>query len=161
LGYFRIKLYDLPNQPQKLEVKSEEEVDADEKGPYILPSKGGKAVKEMRDKATGDNGVPGDVLQLLGGDSLRLITQLINNIHETGKCCKDFIEVTRIALKKGPEATKCSDHCPITAHTAKTVAWILQRIIRKTEVVLGEDQFGFRKGKGTGDATGMLRTLAD
>jgi len=121
-----------PINHKNLEVKSEEEADADEKGPYILPSEGGKAVKEMRDKATGDNGVPGNVLQLLGGDSLRLITQLINNIHENGKCCKDFIEVTMIALKKVPEATKCSDHCPITVHTAKTVAWILQRIIRKS-----------------------------
>jgi hypothetical protein len=88
----------------------------------------------MRDKATGDNGVPGDVLQLVGEDSLRLMTRLINNIHETGKCCKDFIEVTMTALKKEPEATKCSDHCPVslTAHTVNTLSWILQRIIRKT-----------------------------
>jgi hypothetical protein len=64
-----------------LEVKSEEEADADEKGPYILPSEGEKAVKEMKDKDTGDNGVPGDVLQLLGEDSLRLMIQLINNMH--------------------------------------------------------------------------------
>ena len=148
---------------KNLEVKSEEEADVDERGPYILPSEGEKAVKEMRDKATGDTGVPGDVFQLLGEESLRLMIQLINNIHETGKCCKDFKEVTMIALKKQPEATKSSDHCPVslTAHTAKTVAWILQRITRKIEVALREDQFGFRKGKGTGDATGMLRITAD
>jgi hypothetical protein len=35
----------------------------------------------MRDKkATGDDDVPGDVLKLLGGDGLRIMTQLINNI---------------------------------------------------------------------------------
>jgi hypothetical protein len=56
-----------PINHKNLEIKSEEEADADEKGPYILPSKSGKAVKEMRDKATGDNGVTGDVLQLLQG----------------------------------------------------------------------------------------------
>jgi hypothetical protein len=28
--------------------------------------------------------------------------------------------------------------------------------VRKTEDVLGGDQFGFRKGKGTGNAIGML-----
>jgi hypothetical protein len=147
---------------KNLEVKSEEEADADEKGPYILPSEGEKAVKEMRDKATGDNGVPGDVLQLLGEDSVRLMTKLINSIHETRKCCKDFIEITMIALEEEPEATKCSGHCPISliAHTAKTVAWILQRIIRKTDVVFG-DQFGFRKGKENGDATGMLKIKTD
>jgi hypothetical protein len=43
------------------------------------------AIKEMRDKkATGDDDVPGDVLRLLGEDSLRIVTQLINNIQETG-----------------------------------------------------------------------------
>jgi hypothetical protein len=31
-----------------------------------------------------------------------------------------------------------------------------RRIEKKLEDVLGEDQFGFRKGKGTRDAIGML-----
>jgi hypothetical protein len=68
-----------------------------------------------------------------------------------------FHSVTMIALKKKATATKCSDHHIISliAHTAKIVAKILsKRIGRKTEDVLGEDQFGFRKGKGTRHATG-------
>jgi hypothetical protein len=70
-----------------------------------------KAIKEMRDKkATGDDDVPGDVLNLLGEDGLRLMTQLINIIYVTGEWPRDFIEVTMIALKKKPKATKCSDH---------------------------------------------------
>ena len=32
---------------------------------------------------------------------------------------------------------------------------------KKTEDVLGEDQFGFRRGKGTRDATGMLRIISE
>jgi len=32
-----------------------------------------------------------------------------------------------------------------------------RRIERKIEAVLGEDQFGFRRGKGTSDAIGMMR----
>jgi hypothetical protein len=65
-----------------------------------------------------------------------------------------------IVLKK-PQATKCSDHrtiSPIT-HTAKIVAKILRTIERKTEDVLAEDQFQFRRGKGTRDATGMLSII--
>jgi hypothetical protein len=39
------------------------------------------AIKKMRGKkASGDDDVPGDVLRLLGVDSLRIVTQLINNI---------------------------------------------------------------------------------
>jgi hypothetical protein len=61
------------------------------------------------------------------------------------------------ALKKKEKATKCSDHHIISliAHRAKIVAKILRkRIGRKIEDVLGGDQFGFRKGKGTRHATG-------
>jgi hypothetical protein len=124
-----------------------------------------KAIKEMRDKkATEDDDVPGDVLKLLEEGGLRLMTQLINSIYVTGEWPRDFIEVTMIALKKKPKATKCSDHHTISliAHVAKIVARILtRRIERKTEDVLGEDQFGFRRGKGTRDAIGMLRIISE
>jgi hypothetical protein len=36
-----------------------------------------------------------------------------------------------------------------------------RRIERKTEDALGEDQFGFRRGKGTRDAIGMLRIISE
>jgi len=44
---------------------------------------------------------------------------------------KDFKEITMIALKNKPQATKCTDHCTISliAHTAKIVAKILRRRI--------------------------------
>ena len=56
--------------------------------------------------------------------------------------------------------TKCSDHRTISliSHTAKILR---RRIERKIEYVLGEDQFGFRRGKETRDAIGMLRIIAE
>jgi len=45
------ELHDRPNRPETLEVQPEEEVDADEKGPYILQSEMEKTIKEMRNKA--------------------------------------------------------------------------------------------------------------
>jgi hypothetical protein len=123
------ELYDRANQPEHLEVEPEAEVDEDEKRPYILQSEVEKAIKEMRDKkATGDDDVPGDVLKLLGEDGLRLMTQMINSIYVTGEWPRDFIEVTMIALKKKPKATKCSDHRTISiiSHAAKIVARILR-----------------------------------
>jgi hypothetical protein len=94
-----------------------------------------------------------------GKKGLRL-TQLINSMYVTGQWPRDFTEVTMIALKKKPQATKCSDHRTISiiAHAAKIVARILRRRIeRMTEDALGEDQLGFRRGKGTRDAIGTLR----
>jgi len=81
---------------------------------------------------------------------------------ETGELPKDFTEVTMIAGKK--TSYKCSDHRTISliAHTAKIVAEILRRRIeRKIEDVPGEDQFGFRRGRGTRDAKGMMRIIAE
>ena len=122
-----------------------------------------KAIKEMRRKATGDDDVPGDVLKL-GEGGLKILTKLINTIYETGEWPKDFTEVTVIALKKKTQATKCSAHRTISliAYTTKVIAKILRRRIeRKIEVVLGEDQFGFRRGKGTRDAIGMMRIISE
>jgi len=117
-------------------------------------------------KATGNNDdVPGDVLNLLREGGLKILVKLINTIYENGEWPKDFTEVTMIALeRKKTQATKCGDHRKISliAHTAKIIAKILRRRLeRKIEDVLGEDQFGFRREKGTRDGNGMMRIKAE
>jgi hypothetical protein len=42
------ELYDQPNRPENLEVEPKQEIDVDEKGPYILQSEVEKAIKEKR-----------------------------------------------------------------------------------------------------------------
>jgi hypothetical protein len=125
----------------------------------------GKAIEALRNKkATGDDDVPGDVLKLMGDSGLKIMTKLINTNYETGEWPKDFTEVTMITLKKKPQATKCSDHRTISliVHTAKIVVKMLRRRIEKEiEDVFEEDQFGFRRGKGTRDVTGMLRIISE
>jgi hypothetical protein len=80
------EIHDRPNRPETLEVEPEEEVDVDEKGPYILQSDVEKSIKEMRNKmATGDDDVPGNVLKLLGEGGLKIMMKLINTIYETGE----------------------------------------------------------------------------
>jgi hypothetical protein len=112
----------------------------------------------MRDKKATGYDVPGDVLKWLGEDGLRLMTQMINSMYVTGNWPRDFIEVTMTALKKKPKA----QNAETIAHAAKIVARILRRRIeRKTEDALGDDQFGFRRGKGTRDAIGMLRIISE
>ena len=103
-----------------------EEVDIDEKGPCILQSEVGKAIKEMNRNATGDDDVPGDVLKLLGEKGLKVLKKLINTIYETGEWPKDFTEVTVIVLKKKPQAIKCSDshnqpHCIYCKDSSKDI----------------------------------------
>jgi hypothetical protein len=48
----------------------------------------------------------------------------------------------------------------LITQTAKIVMRILRRSTkRKLEDILGENQFGFIRGKGTRDANGMLRII--
>ena len=71
---------------ETLEVEPEEEVDTDEKGPYILQGEVEKPIKEMRNRmATGDDDVPGDVLKILGEGGLKILTKLMNTLYETGQ----------------------------------------------------------------------------
>jgi hypothetical protein len=90
------QLYNQPNQPENLEVILEKEVYRDKKGSYILQSYVEKKnCKEIRyKKATGD------IFKQLGEDGLGQMTQLINNICDTGERSKDFNKVTVTALKK-------------------------------------------------------------
>ena len=114
-------------------------------------------------KAAGDDDIPGDVLKLLGEGGLKILTKLSNTIYNTAEWLQDSTEVIMIVLKK-TKATKCSDYHTISliAHTAKIIAKILiRRIEKKIEGVFGQDQFGFRRGKGTRDAIGMMRIIAE
>jgi hypothetical protein len=53
-------------------------------------------------------------------------------------------------------------HISLSAHTATIVERILRRRIeRNIEEVLGEGQFGFRRGKGTTNAIGMLTIISE
>jgi hypothetical protein len=59
------ELYNWANWPENLDIKTEEQVDANEKGPFILHDEVEKAIKEMRDKkAKGDDDVLVDVLKV-------------------------------------------------------------------------------------------------
>ena len=81
-NYITEKYIIRPNRPEILEIEPEEEVDMDEKGPYILQSEVENAIKEMKNKkAKGDDDVPGYVLKLLGVGGLKIVKKLINTIY--------------------------------------------------------------------------------
>ena len=158
-------LYDKENRPQEIIIEEEKDVNEDDKGPSILRSEVEKAIKDLgRGKATGDDNIPAEILKVLGNEGIKKLTELINNIYKTGIWPNDFLDVTMIALKKKPDARKCADHRTISliSHVGKVIARIInRRLENKIEAILGEDQFGFRKGKGTRDAIGMIRAITE
>src|SRR3989441_12836992 len=67
-----------------------------------------------------------------------------------------------IPLTKKNNAVNCSDYRTISliCHASKIMLKVLtKRIEAKPKHLLGRNQFGFRKGCGTRDAVGVMRTL--
>jgi hypothetical protein len=78
----------------------------------------------------------------LGEDGVRVVTQLINNVYETGEWPKHFTAFTMIASKMEPKAMNCIDQCTVSliTHTAKIVLRVLQiRMERKIKNILRKD----------------------
>jgi hypothetical protein len=71
--------------------------------------------------------------------------------------------VTMNVLKKKRKDTKWSVNrkSSLVVRTKKMVARILRRNERKVEDVLGEDQFGLRRGRCNWDAENNIRTSLD
>src|ERR1700733_8676094 len=77
-----------------------------------------------------------------------------------------FLQTIMIPLRKKQNATSCEDYRTISllTHASKIVIRIITRRLQaKTEAdnCLGEDQFGFRRGRGTRNAVASLRVLAE
>jgi hypothetical protein len=91
------------------------------------------------------------------------MTQLVNNIQETEERPQDYTEVTITALKRKPKATKCSDHHTVclSSYSKHSNEDTYKKIQRKIKDLLGENQFGFRRVKGSMDATEMLRIIRE
>jgi hypothetical protein len=124
----------------------------------------GRAIKEMKDKkATGNNeGQPGEELKFWGDDSLRQMAHLITTyiILESGSTILSYNDF----LKGEGERHKMHrpSHYQLICNTTKIVERIRRRRIeRKSENLLGEDQFVFRRGKEIMDAVRMLRIISE
>jgi Reverse transcriptase (RNA-dependent DNA polymerase). len=117
-----------------------------------------------RKKAIGDDNIPVDLLKELGHSGLKIMTALVNKICMSGDWLKDVLDVIMIALPKKNQAKKYSDHRTISliSHIGKIAASFLsKRLESKIEEVIEEDEFGFRKCKGTRDAIVLMRIISE
>lgn len=72
------QLYEWVNGPENLKVEPKQEVDTDQMHHYTLHNEVVKSMKEVED-------IHQDILKLLEENTLQLMTQPINNIHENGE----------------------------------------------------------------------------
>jgi Reverse transcriptase (RNA-dependent DNA polymerase)/Endonuclease/Exonuclease/phosphatase family len=125
------------------------------------------AINDMKNgKAEGIDNIPIEILKNLGENARNELVQLCQDIYDTGKWPEDFLQSIVIPIQKKPNATKCEEYRTISllTHASKILLRIITRRLQtkaETDKCLGEDQYGFRKGKGTRDAVGALRVLTE
>ena len=73
---------------------------------------------------------------------------------------KGFFRCYDDCITKKNQAKKCSDHRTIS-HTRNIVAFIISKRWKSKIEEFVEDQFQFQKGKGTKDATGLMRITSE
>lgn len=123
------------------------------------------AIKESQNgKSEGIDNIPIELIKHLGEVGMDKIIKLCNKIYESGNWPDDFLKTVLIPIPKRGKPTKCQDYRTISllSHTSKILLKILnRRLIGKLDRYMGEEQFGFRKGKGTRDAIGTLRVICE
>jgi exonuclease III len=161
------ELYDKESKPEMSEmgVEDEERVEDDNKGPEIIRGEIRKAIRNIKKgKAVGVDDIPAEFLKVLGEKAYSQLEELCMQIYMEGIWPDDFTQVVMIPIEKKHNATECSDHRTISlvSHASKILLQILtKRIEAKTVSVIGKTQFGFRRGVGTRDAIGVLRTVVE
>src|SRR6218665_2194556 len=147
--------------------KEEEPQSEDVMGPDFLKDKILAAIGEIKNnKAEGIDNIPIEMLKTFGEKAMKELVQLCKEIYNTGVWPEDFLQTVMVPLKKKPNAMTCEDHRTISllTHALKIVLRVLTKRLQsraERDNCIGEDQYGFRKGKGTRDAIGTLRVMTE
>ena len=133
--------------------------------PYILKREVEKALGRMKwRKAEGSDGVVVEMVEAAGEFAIEKITELANKVYRTGIIPKRMEESEFIVLPIKEGATECSTYRAISimSQVAKVILKVMDDRLNKTvEEHVDKAQFGFRKGKRTGNAIFVLRAIIE
>ena len=105
-------------------------------------------------KASGGDGIPVEVFQILKDDAVKVLHSICQQIWKTQQWPQDWQSSVLIPIPKKGNAKKCSNYCTIAliSHTSKVVLKILQaRLQEYVNRELPDVQPGFRKDRGSRD----------
>ena len=103
-------------------------------------------------KASGDEGVPVKLFQILKDDAVKVLHSICQQIWKTQQWPQDWKRSVFIPIPKKSNAKKCSHYCTIAliSHASKVMLKILQaRLQQYVNCELLYVQAGFRKDRGT------------
>ena len=79
-------------------------------------------------KASGDDGIPGELFQILKDDAVKVLHSICQQIWKTQQWPQDWKTSGFIPIPKKGNAKECSNYCTITliSHASKVILKVLQ-----------------------------------
>ena len=111
-------------------------------------------------KASGDDGIPAKLFQILNDDAVKVLHSISQKIGKTQQWPQDWKRSVFIPVSKKGNAKECSNYHTIAliSHASKVMLKILQaRLQQYVNRELPGVQAGFRKGRGTRDQIANIR----
>ena len=108
--------------------------------------------------------IPAELLKAMGYKGKRELYDICSDIYEAREWPTDYLESIIIPIEKKQGAQECVDFRTISLvnHASKILLKILtKRLECKAEHFLSDDQYGFRKERGTRDGIAALRVLCE
>ena len=105
-------------------------------------------------KASGGDGIPAELFQILKNDAVKVLPSICQQIWKTQQWPQDWKRSAVIPIPKKGNAKECSNYHTIVflSHASKVMLKILQaRLQQYMNWELPYVQAGFRKGRGTRD----------
>ena len=105
-------------------------------------------------KASGGDGIPVELFQILKDDAMKVLHSTCQQIWKTQQWPQDWKILVFIPIPKKGNAKECSNYCTIAVilHASKVMLKILQvRLQQFVNHELPNVQDGFRKGRGARD----------
>ena len=110
-------------------------------------------------KASGGDGIPVELFQILKVDPVKVLHSICQQIWKTQQWAQDWKRSIVIPVPKKGNAKESSHDCTITliSHTSKIILKILQaRLQQYMNCELPDVKARFRKGRGTRDQTANI-----
>ena len=110
-------------------------------------------------KASGGDGIPAELFQVLKDNAVKVLHSVCQQIWKTQQWPQDWKRSIFIPIPKKSNAKECSNYCAIVliSHDSKIMFKTLQaRLQHYVNQELPDVQAGFRKGRGTRDQTANI-----
>ena len=118
--------------------------------------------KHHYDKASGCDGIPVELFQILKDDAVKVLYSICQQIWRKQQWPQAWKRSVFIPIPKKGNAKECSNYRTIAliSHTSKVMLKILQaRLQQYVNCELPNVQAGFRKGRGTRDQIANIRWI--